>query len=241
MARQLIIALLLLLGLDITHAAGKHRPLAQQQAKTLRDPFAWIGPLPATISDTALNKRWDRLGDKVFASVQAPDPRRFVCKSPAEVGPVPMMSAVERYIDGAPESLYDDEVLSELNEAAARGNWLARTLILFWLNERSKNEYQYRAVVLAEWMYHRRLGQLYVVFGDALMASGYGSGVPGDRVSGFDIMAAMRHSYVAQNKVGNELSRDPDPELAAAGRKMLACASGSLGAYERMFAKEKKK
>ncbi|WP_165390846.1 ankyrin repeat domain-containing protein [Pseudoduganella lutea] len=236
MTRQPIVLLVLLLGLGALHTAGAHRPLAPKPAAS-KDPFAWIGPVPKTISTEALHKRWVRLGKQVFDTVST-DVKQFVCKSPAEVGPVPMMDAVERYIDGAPESLYDDEVMSNLNKAAAQGNWLARTLIYFWLRQYSEEELQYRTVMLGEWMYQQRLGQLYAAFGDTLKGSGYYSDAPGIQVTGFDIMAAMRHSYVAQNDVGKALSKSSDPELASVGRKMLACASNSLGAYRRLFSGE---
>jgi hypothetical protein len=235
MKRQLIVVVVLLLGLGSNHAAGAQQLRAPNAAK---DPLAWIGPLPKTISTASLDKRWDRLIKQVFAEISTTDVRRFACKSPAEVGPTPMMNAVEAYIDGAPDSLFDDVIMHDLNEAAAKGNWLARTLIFFWLNAYDEKQYQYRAVVLAEWMHERRLGQLYAAFGDMLMASGYYSDAPSSKLSAFDTMAAMHHSYVAQNDVGKALSASDDPELAAVGRKMLACASGSLGAYRRLFNKE---
>lgn len=234
MKRQLVIILLLLLGIGALNAAGNQR----SQAAASSDGLEWLGPLPARISDASLDQRWDRLIKQVFAEVQKTDPRSFQCKSPAEVGPVPMMSAVERYIDGAPESRFDNEVMGGLYEAAAKGNWLARTLIFFQLIEYSENALQYRAVALGEWMHERRLGQLYAGLGDMLKGSGYYGDLPGVGVTGFDIAAAVHHSYVAQNEVGKELSKNDDPELAAIGRKMLACASSSLGAYRRLFSRE---
>lgn len=230
MKRQLLIAVFLLLGLGVLHVAGTHRPLGPPATN---DPLAWLGPLPARISEAELDRRWAWLGRKLYAELGALDVTTFVCKRPGEVGAVPLMHAVERYIDGAPGSRTDPVVMSGLYQAAGHGNWLARAQLFFVFNDAASGPARYRAIQLAEWLQRERLGHIAAAFGAALKASGYHRF--GATIDGFDVHAALHHSYAAQYEVGLELSQDRDPALAAAGRRMLACARDALPAYGRLF------
>ena len=233
MKRQIFIIFLLLFGVGILNAAGARRTPAPVTSK---DPLSWLGPVPSKLSDSSIMRRWIELGDKVRKDVVDTDGvNNFICKTPADVGPVPMMDAVERYMDGAPDSRYDEQLMRGLYQAAAKGNWLARVQLFHVLSNVNDEKAGYRALQLAEWMQKKKLGQLYAVIGKEVMASGYYSDLPGVSITRFDMAAAMQQSYVAQDEVGKALSKSDDPALAAVGRKMLACASGSLGAYRRFF------
>lgn len=161
----------------------------------------------------------------------------FVCKTPAAVGPVPMMDAVERYIDGLPDSRDDDGLPHGLNNAARQGNWIARAQIFLLMSDRRQADVseRYRMVQLMEWMQERRLGVLYAWFGGAVAASGFYYGLAGNGPTGIDEFAALYGSYQAQYEVGRYLKNSNDPDRAGIGEQMVACALGSLPAYARVF------
>lgn len=231
MARQLIIAVLLLLGLGAIHTAGTHRALAPKPSD---DPYAWLGPVPKRIDDQELRQRWDRLGKRMVSDAQAVDVRQFACKSPSEIGTLPMMSSVMRYIHDLPGSEEDETLASGLSQAAARGNWLARTLMLSPLTQQDDMQLRYRAVQLAEWLYVHRLGQLFSEL--EYIGTWYGANyaMHGNDPSGFIAAAAIRQDYAAQASIGNELIRANDPALVSAGGKMLTCAAEARVFYESM-------
>jgi hypothetical protein len=206
--------------------------------------LSWLGALPAGLRVEILSDRMGRVLQSVrndlSTTSRADD---FICKTPAQVGPVPMMDAVERYIDGMPESASDQAILIGLDDAARRGNWLARVQLYAWLSEYAGEDLVlgYRQIQLMEWMQKQRIGALYAFFGEDLAASGYYSDSPGDQITGIDIYAAMHNSYPAQNKVGKQLVSSGDPSKVSLGKKMLACASGSLPSYARVFNGEAEK
>jgi hypothetical protein len=228
MARQLIIVVLLLLGLGAIHTAGTRRQLVPATSK---DPYAWLGPLPSKLDDRGLEQRWERLVGQMREETRAIDVRRFVCRNPTEVGSVPMMTNVVRYVDNLPASQDDKGLADGLLEAAARGNWLARTLLFSALREADDMATGYRAVQLAEWLHRHRLGQLYAdMEGIGLMADDY-EGSFGHDPSRFLSTAAMHHDYIAQARIGGALTESDDPELVAAGGRMLTCAASVRSFY----------
>ncbi|MBB3220772.1 hypothetical protein [Pseudoduganella umbonata] len=231
MARQWMIAVLLLLGLGTIHMAGTHRPQAPVASK---DPYAWLGPLPGKIDHIDIGPRWKRLVDEVVKDARAADVRRFVCKIPAEVGALPMMQAVVRYADGLPGSLDDQALADGLSQAAARGNWLARAQLFSHLRETEDMATRYRLLQLAEWLHRHRLGHLYVGLEDQVWASPdeHDTSVAHDP-SRFVAAAAMHHDYAAQASVGRALIEMDDPELVAAGGRMLACAASARDLYRK--------
>lgn len=200
--------------------------------------LSWLGPLPTPLTPSVVQNRMNTVFMKIKKDLASDkDAIHFVCKKPEEVGPTPMMNAVEKYIAGFPESRYDPDIMNRLNDAARAGNWLARVQIYAVLSEHSGKTYQaqMRVVQLMEWLQEHRIGALYAFFGDDLAASGYYSDIPGDGATGIDIFAALNHSYPSQNKVGKELRMSSDPAIAAAGERMLACASNALPAYASQF------
>jgi hypothetical protein len=201
-------------------------------------PLSWLGPAPAGLTQEEVNRRTDAVIEKIKNDMSAGiDIGDFVCKTPAEVGPVPMMDAVERYIDGLPESRDDDGLLHGLNDAARHGNWIARAQIFLLMSDRRQADVSehYRMVQLMEWMQERRLGVLYAWFGDAVAASGFYNGLAGNGPTGIDEYAALNGSYQAQYEVGRYLKNSNDPDRAGIGERMVACALGSLPAYARVF------
>lgn len=233
MARQLIVLLVLLLGLGALHTAGTHRALAPKPAAS-KDPHAWLGTLPVRMDPAVLEKRRDRLFERMTKDAQAVDVRRFVCRSPAEVGALPMMGAVMRYVDALPASQDDKALTEELMQAAAHGNWLARTLLLPLLDKSGNAASSYRAIQLAEWLYHHRLGRLYADLEPTAKWIASYDGDGGNDPSGFLAAAAMQQDYAMQASVGRALIEMDDPKVVVAGGRMLACAAEARAAYEKM-------
>lgn len=236
MARQLIVSLVLLLGLGALHTAGTHRALAPKPAAS-KDPHAWLGTLPVRMDPAVMEMRRDRLFERMTKDAQAVDVRRFVCRSPAEVGALPMMGAVMRYVDALPGGQDDNALTEELMQAAAHGNWLARTLLLPVLEESGaagNAASSYRAIQLAEWLYRHRVGRLYADLEPMAKWIASYDGDGGNDPSGFLAAAAMQQDYAMQASVGRALIEMDDPEVVAAGGRMLACAAGARAAYEKM-------
>lgn len=236
MARQMIVLVVLLVGLGALHMVGTHRPLAAKPAAST-DSFAWLGTLPARMEADEIGQRWDRLLKRMERDARAVDVRRFVCRSPAEVGALPMMGAVMRYMDAQPGSEDDKTLAGGLMKAAAQGNWLARTLMLPPLDEADEAgdaASRYRSIQLAEWMYRNRFGQVYSAL-EPRTASLVGlGGEDGNDPSGFLAAAAMQQDFGAQRSVGRVLVGMDDPESIAAGGRMLACAARARAAYMKM-------
>lgn len=200
--------------------------------------LSWLGAVPPGLRMETLSGRMDRVVHAIQRDLStASSAANFECKTPAQVGPVPMMDAVERYIDGMPASGNDQAMLIGLDEAARRGNWLARVQLYAWLSERAGQNVtlSYRQIQLMEWMQEEHIGALYAFFGEDLAASGYYSDSPGGEITGIDLYAAMHNSFPAQNKVGKYLVSSDHPSEVLIGKKMLACASGALPAYARVF------
>jgi len=206
--------------------------------------LAWLGPAPTRLTEKKIRARSTALYDRVMKDLAADhDLKAFACKTPAEVGPVPLMDAVDRYIDGLPDSRDDDALLHGLNQAARAGNWIARANLFFLMSQRRRSDLveEFRIMQLMEWMYDRRLGSLYAFMGDAIMASGITNGLSGNAPTPIDEFAALRHSYQAQYEVGQHLKKSHDPNDVRLGERMVACALGSSPAYARVFTGEAEK
>ncbi len=217
-------------GTRLSHADGAspHRRAHQQ--------LAWLGPIESLDKDE-LTRRMHRVMDQVRQDVAAvQDPVGFECKAPAQVGPVPLLDAVDAWLDGFPDSRRDRTLTRNLYRAAEEGNWLARVQVYTLLAERPARDSStaYRTMQLMEWLQQHGIGALHGLVGEALM----GRAAPGgaaQAITQSDLFAALHHSYPAQNKVGHELSRSGDPRLAAVGQQMMDCAAHALPAYARMF------
>ncbi|QBE64526.1 hypothetical protein [Pseudoduganella lutea] len=185
----------------------------------------------------AFNDRIEQLLDKAVRDVPAyQDTNRFVCKLPAEVGPVPLLDAVDAYLRGLPDSRRDPDLLQGLHRAAQQGNWLAKVQVyLSRLGSSAPDDATvFQTITLIEWMQEHRIGALYAAIGDAVDASGEPRARSGKALSSLDIYAAMHHNYPSQYKVGQALVRSGDARQAATGRRMLDCAARALPAYRQM-------
>lgn len=216
------------------------RPAAAKRVVAHRAPdqLAWLGRVPANFTDEKLTRRVDRVLAKMRHDVATgQDTSSFVCKLPAEVGPVPMLDAVDDYLRGLPGSRADPAVMARLHTAAAQGNWLARVQVYLMLSERHAPDdaTAFRTLKLMEWMQERRIGALYGAVSDTLAASDYRGDPPGSTLTSLDIYAAMHHNYPSQYKVGRELLRSGDAQRMAVGRRMLECAAQALPAYGRLY------
>lgn len=221
------------------------RSAAAQEEKSKDWNLDWLGALPKKMSNEDLFRRYGKtMGIKLdVSSVTNDDVLRFTCKTPEQVGPVPMLDAVDAYIDGLPESRTDSAVMSKLNESAKNGNWLARLQLLSWMSDTRPDglEMQYREAQLTEWLQKNKIGGLYALVGYAVVASGYYSDSPGVGITAFDIFAALHNAYPSQYKVGKALMNSRDHQMVAIGEKMVACAENSLASYKRAFSGEAEK
>ena len=203
-----------------------------------KDELAWMEAAPSGLSDEDLTNRLDGVLTKMMHDVPAgQDTSRFACRRPAEVGPVPLLDAVDAYLRALPGSRTDPTLMRGLYLAAEQGNWLARVLVFQMLSEKRAPDQTtaWRTIRLMEWMQEHRIGALYASVSDALAASGYYTDTPDVTITGLDIYAAMHDSYPAQYKVGTELVRVGGPQQVAIGRKMLACAAAALPAYNVIY------
>ncbi len=186
----------------------------------------------------SMARRVDRLMAKALDDVASgQDVIRFVCKRPAEVGPVPSLDAVDAWLRATPDSRADPDLLHDLHRAAQQGNWLARVQVFLALNaQRAPDDTTaFRAITLMEWMQEHRIGALYAAVGEATGASGRRHAGRKTVLSSLDIYAAMHHNYPSQYKVGRELLRSGDARQVDVGRRMLDCAARALPVYGEMY------
>lgn len=230
---------LLVLGTVTVSAAETRRtvPPVKNHRSNLIDQLEWLGPIPTKLSQEMIEKRtaavFLKLG-KVIA-VEA-NPKQFICKSPAEIGPIPNMQAVDRYLMSWPDSTNDPELLKGLFDAASQGNWLARSHIFALLiggRASSNIQTHYRKLQSVEWMVQKKHGPVFNWFVDSLAASGY-FGAEID-LSGVDTIAALHNSYPAQERAGKDLLKSDDPELVAIGQAMRDCAANASPGYREVF------
>ena len=210
-------------------------------ARANDDALAWLGRLPSSWTLEGYGKRLLGIGDKVAAQISnalkdgGPEARQFVCRAPGHYGPVPDQAAVDAWI-GAPRavrSVRSGPAWDALVAAGAKGNWMARLELYYTLSGVNVSELtlleQYRIVQLMEWLHKKQVGGLYSYFSASMPAA------PGNSRSATwrlqdqaSLYAAMLGSYDDQNSRGSVLQADPDPALAEAGNKMLACAKAAL-------------
>jgi hypothetical protein len=172
------------------------------------------------------------MADAVDDVSSGPESMRFLCKLPAEVGPVPLLAAVDAWLRAAPDRRSDPDLVRNLRRAARQGNWLAKVQVALSLDGRYAPDAAaaFRTITLGEWMRDHPLGVLHVAAGKTHGASGP-RGTPGRALSSLDFHAAMHHHYPSQYKVGRALLRSGDAQQAAVGRQMLDCAARALPVY----------
>ena len=210
-------------------------------ARANDDALAWLGRVPSSWTLESYGTRLLRSGDKIAKQIGnalkdgEPDARQFVCRAPAEYGPVPDQAAVNAWI-GAPRavrSVRSGSAWDALVAAGEKGNWMARLELYYTLSSVNVSELslleQYRILQLMEWLHKKQVGGLYGYFSAGIPVT------PGNLPSSTwskqnqaSLYAAMLGSYDDQNSRGSGLQADPDPALAEAGRKMLACAKAAL-------------
>ncbi|AQR69543.1 hypothetical protein BZG29_15275 [Janthinobacterium sp. LM6] len=210
-------------------------------ARANDDALAWLGRVPSNWTIESYGTRLLRIGDKVAAQISnalkdgGPDARQFVCRAPAEYGPVPNQAAVDAWI-GAPRavrSVRSGPAWDALVAAGEKGNWMARLELYYTLSSVNVSELslleQYRIVQLMEWLHKKQVGGLYSYFSASMPAA------PGNSRSATwrmqdqaSLYAAMLGSYDDQNSRGRVLQAESDTALAEAGNKMLACAKAAL-------------
>lgn len=213
----------------------------QRTAAANDDDLAWLGRLPKTWSAEQYIQRASDLNEKIMADVAQGgyDIRKFKCRPPHAIGPVPDIAAVDRYVEGFPRSMFDPDLRAALGAAAAKGNWLAvaQEMARATQTPTEGNIYvrRYRTLQLMEWLQARKLGPLYWEAGQQLKASGYFSDVPGSGITAIDLYAVKQGSYPAQFEVGKALLEKEDAQLREVGQKMLDCARNALPGYKKQF------
>lgn len=195
------------------------------------------GPAGPRFAADAVDARVERLLEKAVHELPSyPDMNRFVCKLPAEVGPVPLLEAVDAYLRGLPGSRHDPALLRDLHRAARQGNWLAKVqLSLARHGEVAADDATaFRAITLRQWMQEQRVDALQAAVDDTAGAARARRARPAVRLTSLDIFAAMHHYYPSQHKVGRELLRRGDAQQAALGQRMLDCAARALPVYRQV-------
>jgi hypothetical protein len=168
-------------------------------------------------------------GDDVFSG---PASMHFLCKLPAEMGPVPLLGAVDAWLRAAPDRRNSPDLVRNLRRAARQGNWLAKVQVVLSLNGRRAPDdtAAFGTLTLGEWMQEHPLGVLRAAAGKTHDTSGPRD-TQGRVLSSLDFHAAMHHHYPSQYKVGRALLRSGDAQQAAVGRQMLDCAARALPVY----------
>ncbi|MGK5064927.1 hypothetical protein [Janthinobacterium sp. LB3P112] len=234
---------------DARKLAGQQKEVKMQAriaayavaARANDDALAWLGRLPSSWTIESYGTRLLRSGDKIAKQIGdalkdgGPDARQFVCRAPDDYGPVPDQAAVDAWI-GAPRDVRkvrSGPAWDALVAAGEKGNWMARLELYYALSSVNVSELslleQYRIVQLMEWLHKKQIGGLYSYFSIGMPVT------PGNLPSATwrkqdqaSLYAAMLGSYDDQNSRGSVLQTDPDPALAEAGRKMLACAQAAM-------------
>lgn len=185
-----------------------------------------------TLRDVALPRGAGTVADAVDDVPSAPEPMRFLCKLPAEVGPVPLLGAVDAWLRAAPDGRRDPDLVRNLRRAARQGNWLAKVQVALSLDGRRApdDSAAFGTLTLKEWLQEHPLAVLHAPAGKPRSASGL-RGTQGRALSSLDLHAAMHHHYPSQYKVGRALLRSGDAQQAAVGRRMLDCAARALPVY----------
>ncbi|KKO62238.1 hypothetical protein VM94_04312 [Janthinobacterium sp. KBS0711] len=210
-------------------------------ARANDDALAWLGRLPPSWTIESYGTRLLGSGDKIAAQIGnalkdgGPDARQFVCRAPVDYGSVPDQAAVEAWmaLPSDVRKVRSGSAWDALVAAGEKGNWMARLELYYALSSVNVSELslleQYRIVQLMEWLHKKQVGGLYGYFSAGMPVT------PGNLPSATwrkqeqaSLYAAMLGSYEDQNSRGSVLQTDPDPALADAGRKMLACAKAAM-------------
>lgn len=221
-----------------------------EMAKNNNDELSWLGPLPIPWSDEEASKRADDFVNKIYADVHSLAETRipwkdFMCKTPEQVGNIPNMNDVNSYMEIISLRNYDKLVMAEnkLKAAAKLGNWLAISQLyasyrsISWTKDSRVNEY--RQLQLGEWLLNHKIGGIYRETGFELGATGFFSDVSGQKISPFDIYAALNNSYPAQYDVGVYLLESDNEDAKKIGERMINCALSALPAYKKILPKLK--
>ena len=211
------------------------------QARANDDALAWLGRLPSNWTIDSYGARLLRIGDKVAAQIAGalkeggPDARQFVCRAPDYYGPVPEQAAVNAWM-AAPRAVRgarSGPAWDALVAAGKKGNWMARLELYYTLSSENVSKLslleQYRIVQLMEWLQQKQVGGLYSYFSASMPAAPGNSRSDSWRIQDqATLYAAMLGSYDSQNSQGRILQADAAPSLAAAGKRMRACAEAYL-------------
>ncbi|KVH36357.1 hypothetical protein [Burkholderia cepacia] len=218
-------------------AAGARRrdaALARYRAAAAAndDELAWLGPLPAEWSRDDVQKQLDDVYGRIKQELDNLgdadiDVSRFVCRSPAQIGPAPDQQAVIDYMGSQREpGSTTPAQWTALVDAARKGNWLARLQIFVALGSRPKDDLVsvYRRIQLMAWLQANHVGALYTYYLGELAATGYFEGPGPGATSPVPLYAAMRGSYAAMKRAGDSLMARDEPDVQAIGRRMHDCA-----------------
>ncbi|KVK76732.1 hypothetical protein WS90_02805 [Burkholderia cepacia] len=221
---------------DEQAAAARRRDAAlaryRAAAAANDDELAWLGPLPAEWSRDDVQKQLDDVYGRIKQELDNLgdadiDVSRFVCRSPAQIGPAPDQQAVIDYMGSLREpGSTTPAQWTALVDAARKGNWLARLQIFVALGSRPKDDLVsvYRRIQLMAWLQANHVGALYTYYLGELAATGYFEGPGPGATSPVPLYAAMRGSYAAMKRAGDSLMARDEPDVQAIGRRMHDCA-----------------
>lgn len=215
-----------------------------QQDGISLDPFGWLGPLPKVVNEKVASEAFYRVFKRMRMMMESEiredvNLKDFVCRRPAEVGPVPQQQVLEKFVADWPNSRFNSTSLSALTTVAREGNWLARSWLFSYMLEYTTDPVlNYRRSQLMELLLNDKAGILYSFMSSFYGASGTG-GTNGNEPDIFETYAALHNSYSAQYKVGQYLRRSEVPAEADAGKRMVSCAMNAVPGYGRLLEKEK--
>ncbi|KVL58152.1 hypothetical protein WT01_17620 [Burkholderia cepacia] len=221
---------------DEQAAAARRRDAALARYRAAEaandDELAWLGPLPAEWSRDDVQKQLDDVYGRIKQELDNLgdadiDVSRFVCRSPAQIGPAPDQQAVIDYMGSLREpGSTTPAQWTALVDAARKGNWLARLQIFVALGSRPKDDLVsvYRRIQLMAWLQANHVGALYTYYLGELAATGYFEGPGPGATSPVPLYAAMRGSYAAMKRAGDSLMARDEPDAQAIGRRMHDCA-----------------
>jgi len=215
-----------------------------EQSAVGSDPLDWLGPLPKVVNEKVTSEAFDRVFKRMETMMESdlreePNLREFVCRTPAEVGPVPLQKIMEKFVAEWPGSRYNSTSLSALFTAAREGNWLARSWLFTYMLEYTTDPIlDYRRMQLLHILLDDKVGVIYS-FASRLFGGSGSGGMGGNSPDIFEIHAALHNSYSAQYKVGKYLIGSKVPAEANAGKRMVSCAMNAVPGYVGLLEKEK--
>lgn len=215
-----------------------------QQYKVSADPFSWLGPLPKVVNEKVASEALHRISKRMKMMMESEiredvNLKYFVCRRPAEVGPVPQQQVLEKFVADWPNSRSNPTSLIALIAAARDGNWLARSWLFPYMLEYTTDPVlNYRRSQLMDLLLNDKAGILYSFMSIFYGASGSG-GMNGNIPDIFETYAALHNSYSAQYKVGQYLRHSEVPDEADVGERMVSCAMNMVPGYGDLLEKEK--